>query len=240
LAEQLKKIKESLGEALEVSDDDQDSFNGSEMGEDELDEDQMGEEMGEDEIDEEDEVEGEEDVPMPNDDGDINYNNVMDLAAVSSSDSEEDIIASTIKSRKAPTKVEKLDPKGQSKLQKTEYHDVGASLKKDQANLKNEMEDFRDNMGKTAIPDAKNSGPAEIEFEYVAPSEAYFHIVRALLNSYLDGKDQEELNLSAMSDHILERASIGSVLASSLGKDDPERNQKYSNLPDEEFEKVVL
>jgi hypothetical protein len=42
-----------------------------------------------------------------------------------------------------------------------------------------------------------------------------------------------------MSDHILERASVGCVLASSLGKDDPERNPKYANLPDEEFDKIV-
>lgn len=42
-----------------------------------------------------------------------------------------------------------------------------------------------------------------------------------------------------MSDHILERASIGCVLASSLGKDDPEKNPKYATLPDDEFDKIV-
>ena len=94
-------------------------------------------------------------------------------------------------------------------------------------------------MGKSAIPDERHSGPADVEFDYVAPSEAYFHIIRTLLNSYLDGKEQEELNISAMSDHILERASIGCVLASSLGKDDPENNPKYNKLPDDEFDKIV-
>lgn len=41
-----------------------------------------------------------------------------------------------------------------------------------------------------------------------------------------------------MSDHILERASIGSMIASSLGKDDPEKNPKYAKLSDEEFDKI--
>jgi hypothetical protein len=47
----------------------------------------------------------------------------------------------------------------------------------------------RDKMGKSAIPDERHSGPADVEFDYVAPSEAYFHIIRTLLNSYLDGKE---------------------------------------------------
>lgn len=159
---------------------------------------------------------------------------------VESSDSEEDIIASTIKSRKAPGKVSELDP-SVSKKQKTESnYDISHSLKKDQEALKSELAEIRDKMGKSAIPDERHSGPAEVEFEYVAPSEAYFHIIRTLLNSYLDGKEQEDLLLSDMSDHILERASIGCVLASSLGKEDPERNPKYQNLSDEEFDKVVL
>jgi hypothetical protein len=32
-------------------------------------------------------------------------------------------------------------------------------------------------MGKDSLPD-KDSKKLEVEFEYVAPSEAYFHIVR--------------------------------------------------------------
>ena len=43
----------------------------------------------------------------------------------------------------------------------------------------------------------------------MAPSEPYFHLVKALLNTYLDGQAQEALDVSAMADHILERASIG-------------------------------
>lgn len=46
--------------------------------------------------------------------------------------------------------------------------------------------------------------------------------------------------MSAMADYILERASIGSVIASSLGKDDPETNPKYADLPDDEFEKIAM
>jgi hypothetical protein len=98
---------------------------------------------------------------------------------------------------------------------------------------------MKSKLGKSALPEERHSGPADVEFDYVAPSEAYFHIIRTLLNSYLDGKEQEELNISAMSDHILERASIGCVLASSLGKEDPEKNPKFSKLPDDEFDKIV-
>lgn len=105
--------------------------------------------------------------------------------------------------------------------------------------MKDELKEVRDKMGKTAIPEERHSGPADVDFDYVAPSEAYFHIVRTLLNAYLDGKEQEDLNLSAMSDHILERASVGCVLASSLGKEDPEKNPNYAKLPDDEFDKIV-
>lgn len=43
-----------------------------------------------------------------------------------------------------------------------------------------------------------------------------------------------------MTDYILERASIGSVVASSLGDQDPEKNPAYADLDDEAFEKVAL
>lgn len=43
-----------------------------------------------------------------------------------------------------------------------------------------------------------------------------------------------------MTDHILERASIGSVITSSLGEEDPEKNPEYAKLNDEEFEKIAL
>ena len=42
-----------------------------------------------------------------------------------------------------------------------------------------------------------------------------------------------------MSDSILQRASIGSVIASSLGKDDPVLNPEYQALSDEEFNKIA-
>jgi len=78
-----------------------------------------------------------------------------------------------------------------------------------------------------------------VDFEYVAPSEVYFHIVKTMIGMYLDGPQQDQLNLSAMSDHILERASIGSVIVSTLGDQDPERNPAYANLNDEEFDKIA-
>ena len=49
----------------------------------------------------------------------------------------------------------------------------------------------------------------EVSFEYVQPSEAYYHQVKALLTRYLDGEEAESLDLIALADHICERASIG-------------------------------
>jgi hypothetical protein len=63
--------------------------------------------------------------------------------------------------------------------------------------------------------------------------------VRALLNFYLDGPDQDKLDCSQFADYILDRASIGSVIASSLGEEDPETNPLYENLSDEEFAKIA-
>ena len=72
-----------------------------------------------------------------------------------------------------------------------------------------------DTLGETE--DKLEKGKVNVDFEYAAPSEPYFHIVKALLNQYLDGEEQDKLDLSSMSDHLLERASIGSVIVSSLG-----------------------
>jgi hypothetical protein len=93
-------------------------------------------------------------------------------------------------------------------------------------------------MGKDSIPE-KGDSNAEVDFEYVVPSEPYYHVVRSFLAQFMDGKEQEALNISDMADHILERASIGCVIASSLGKDDPERNPAYDKLSDADFEKVA-
>ena len=49
----------------------------------------------------------------------------------------------------------------------------------------------------------------------------------------IDGIDQEKLDISSMTDHMLERASIGSVIASSLGTEDPEKNPDNEFLSDE-------
>ena len=43
-----------------------------------------------------------------------------------------------------------------------------------------------------------------------------------------------------MADYLLGRASIGSVIVSSLGDEDPEVNPAYAKLSDEEFEKIAL
>lgn len=65
-------------------------------------------------------------------------------------------------------------------------------------------------------------------------------MIRILLSQYLDGEWNEKLDLSGMVDSIIERASMGSVLASSLGDQDPDLNPEYQNLPDEEFDKICL
>jgi hypothetical protein len=41
-----------------------------------------------------------------------------------------------------------------------------------------------------------------------------------------------------MADYILKRASIGCVIASSLGDQDPEKDPRYANLPDDQFQKI--
>ena len=87
----------------------------------------------------------------------------------------------------------------------------------------------------SVLPDTERGKNIQVDFDYVAPSPCYFHIVRALLNFYLDGPDQDKLDCSQFADYILDRASIGSVIASSLGEEDPETNPLYENLTDEEF-----
>lgn len=47
------------------------------------------------------------------------------------------------------------------------------------------------------------------------------------------------LDISGMTDSILQRASIGSVIASSLGPSDPVLNPEYATLDDEEFDKIA-
>jgi L-amino acid N-acyltransferase YncA len=52
-------------------------------------------------------------------------------------------------------------------------------------------------------------GEVTVTFEYSEPNQAYYHTVKALLNQYLDGEQQEELDVMSLADHICERASIG-------------------------------
>lgn len=86
---------------------------------------------------------------------------------------------------------------------------------------------------------SKKSKVIDVEFELVLPSEAYYHTVRALLNQYLDGEDNEQLDVSGLADQVVSTVSIGSVVASCLEKD-PADMPEYKSLTDEEFEKVAL
>jgi hypothetical protein len=60
------------------------------------------------------------------------------------------------------------------------------------------------------------------------------------MQQYLDGEYLEKLDISGMVDSIIARASMGSVLVSSLGDQDPDKNPEYAELPDDEFEKICL
>lgn len=86
---------------------------------------------------------------------------------------------------------------------------------------------------------SKKSKVIDVEFELVLPSEAYYHTVRALLNQYMDGEDNEQLDVSGLSDQVVCTVSIGSVVASCLEKD-PADMPEFKSLSDEEFEKVAL
>lgn len=67
----------------------------------------------------------------------------------------------------------------------------------------------------------KKAGKGEIEvaFQYVVPSEAYYHSIKSLLNHYIDQADDENVDLQRLADHICERSSIGQVVASPLDAD---------------------
>jgi len=88
-------------------------------------------------------------------------------------------------------------------------------------------------------PDKKKSKVIDVEFELVLPSEAYYHSVRALLSQYLDGEDNENMDLSGLADQVVSTVSIGSVVASPLDQD-PAELPEYKDLPDAEFDKVAL
>ena len=76
------------------------------------------------------------------------------------------------------------------------------------------------------IQSSRQAGKGEITvtFEYSEPNQAYYHTVKALLNQYLDGEQQEDLDVMSLADHICERASIGQIVVSSLEPDkDPDQ-----------------
>jgi hypothetical protein len=72
----------------------------------------------------------------------------------------------------------------------------------------------------------------DVDFELVLPNEAYYHSVRALLNQYLDGEENEQLDVSGLSDQVVSTVSIGSVVASPL-EQDPAEMPEYKDLPDD-------
>lgn len=41
----------------------------------------------------------------------------------------------------------------------------------------------------------KQKGEVKVEFEYQEPSEAYYHALKGFLATYLDGEDQEKLDI---------------------------------------------
>ena len=66
-------------------------------------------------------------------------------------------------------------------------------------------------------------GEIEVDFQYVVPSEAYYHSIKGLLAQYIDGEEAEETDFMGLADHICERASIRQVVVSPLEEDqDPE------------------
>jgi len=73
------------------------------------------------------------------------------------------------------------------------------------------------------IANTRKTGKNEIEvdFQYVVPSPAYYHSVKALLNQYVDGDEGDEMDYMGMADLICERASIGQCVVSPL---DPEKD----------------
>ena len=80
-----------------------------------------------------------------------------------------------------------------------------------------------------------------VEFLSVQPNPAYYHNVKALLNGYLDGEQEYELDYIGLTDYICERASIGQMVVSPLEKDqDPELMPELQKLSDEEFEKAAM
>ena len=221
--------------------------NQSVVSESQNEEDIEGMEEGEFELTEE---EGGEDQLEESSDDQIDYNHnpekIEEPAEASDSESEEeDIIQSTIKkkqdmlkSRESARTIEELEREVHNKdrkKQKVGYEEEQPTRIK-QVNLDKDLDQVKEFMA----PPEKENKQMEVDFEYVAPCEPYYHIVRTFLTQYLDGPEQENLDISSMADHILERASIGSVIASSLGTADPDKNPAYEKLSDEEFNKIAL
>ena len=81
----------------------------------------------------------------------------------------------------------------------------------------------------------------QVEFVYAEPSEAYYHIVKAMLGQYLDGEEQESLDTMSFADYICERASIGQIVVSPLDpENDPDLIPELQKLNDEDFAKEAI
>jgi len=101
--------------------------------------------------------------------------------------------------------------------------------KSQEEEVDDEDEEAQENLFKV---DKKKSKTIDVEFELVLPSEAYYHSVRALLSQYLDGEENEKLDLSGLADQVVSTVSIGAVVASPLDQD-PAEMPEYKDLPDD-------
>ena len=104
-------------------------------------------------------------------------------------------------------------------------------LQRDEDNIESESEAGIDLFNTTS---KGGKDDVDVEFELVIPHEAYYHSVRAHLGQYLDGEDQESLDLSGLANNVVECVSIGSCIASCLDPN-PEEDPKYKDLNDEDF-----
>ena len=132
---------------------------------------------------------GEDEQEEPESENDINYNfDENQPESSDSSDSEENIVSKTIlEKRKAKeAEAELQPPKKRQKVADNEAKGIVQDSKiPNQLNLQKQTDEMANILGKKE----KMKKEVDVDFEYVVPSEPYFHIVRTLLNQFLDGED---------------------------------------------------
>ena len=82
---------------------------------------------------------------------------------------------------------------------------------------------------KKPVKDEK-SEMTDFDFEILAPSQSFFHMIKLLLTNLLDGA---KFDVSGLSDHILNISALGALPASCLNFD---MDVKYQDLSDAEYE----